>query len=396
MLFKSLILFLHGFLYISIEGFFIERFINQCKLKNIILQDLHIENNSFINAKILQSDFREIRHIAKKTKCKVKINKKIGIPFIINKYRKRKIFAIAFLVIAIFILIITNFIWNIEILGNEKISSEEIIELMEKHGISLGKRKKEIDIDKIINSIRLEREDIAWIGIEIKGTNAIISIRETTKMPEMIDKNEICNIVASESAVISKMIIQNGTPVVNVGDKVKKGDLIVEGVMEGKYTGKRQVHSEATILGKICYEKTKSEKYVQFQKTETGNKENKKEFCINNFKINFNKGVSKFENYDTIRSSKKLKIFNNFYFPITINEIAYIEINEEEIDYTEDELVKKIEKELENEMESEFEISKFDESDKVKSIEVNTEEDGITLKLIYEIQKEIGVEEKIN
>jgi similar to stage IV sporulation protein len=396
MLFKSLILFLHGFLYISIEGFFIERFINQCKLKNIILQDLHIENNSFINAKILQSDFREIRHIAKKTKCKVKINKKIGIPFIINKYRKRKIFAIAFLVIAIFILIITNFIWNIEILGNEKISSEEIIELMEKHGISLGKRKKEIDIDKIINSIRLEREDIAWIGIEIKGTNAIISIRETTKMPEMIDKNEICNIVASESAVISKMIIQNGTPVVNVGDKVKKGDLIVEGVMEGKYTGKRQVHSEATILGKICYEKTKSEKYVQFQKTETGNKENKKEFCINNFKINFNKGVSKFENYDTIRSSKKLKIFNNFYFPITINEIAYIEINEEERDYTEDELVKKIEKELENEMESEFEISKFDESDKVKSIEVNTEEDGITLKLIYEIQKEIGVEEKIN
>ena len=141
------------------------------------MQDLHRENNTYIKVKILKSDFKEIRHIAKKTKCKVKIEKKAGIPFYINKYRKRKIFVIAILVIAIFIFALTKFIWNIEVVGNEKISKEEIIELVSEYGIKQGKLKSNINEEKISNAIRLKRDDLSWIGISIKGTNAIITIR---------------------------------------------------------------------------------------------------------------------------------------------------------------------------------------------------------------------------
>lgn len=180
------------------------------------------------------------------------------------------------------------------------------------------------------------------------------------------------------------------------GDKVNKGDLLVEGVMEGKYTGIRDVHAEATIYGKIFYEKTKNEKFIQYEKSETGNIEEKNEICINNFKINFNKGVSKFENYDTISSNKKICFFSNFYLPFYVKNTKYIEYEEKENSYTEEELIEKIKIELEDELEKEFMLSKYDEADKKENIEVNTEEDGITLKLIYEVQEEIGLEEKIN
>lgn len=215
MIIRYILFFLHGFVYINIEGFFIERFINQCKLKKILLQDLHIENNNFIKAKILKSDFREIKHIARNTKCKVRIIKKYGVPFLVNKYKKRKIFAIAGLVIAIFIFCITSFIWNIEIVG-ENIDKEEMMDLVQSYGISVGKLKKNINIEKITNSIRLNRQDIAWIGIDIKGTNAIISVKEITEIPEIIDKDEICNIVSSKDAVISKIIVKNGTARISV------------------------------------------------------------------------------------------------------------------------------------------------------------------------------------
>ena len=68
-----------------------------------MLQNLQREKSTILKAKVLKSDFKRIRTIAKNTKCRVHIEKKIGIPFIINKYRKRKIFAIALGVIAIFI-----------------------------------------------------------------------------------------------------------------------------------------------------------------------------------------------------------------------------------------------------------------------------------------------------
>jgi len=46
--------------------------------------------------------------------------------------------------------------------------------------------------------MRLERNDLAWIGIEIKGTNAIVKIVETDKKPEIIDEEDYCNIVATK------------------------------------------------------------------------------------------------------------------------------------------------------------------------------------------------------
>ena len=395
MFLKNIYMFLAGFVTIEVEGFFIERFINICINKNILLQDLSREMNTYIKVKILKSDFKEIRNIARKTKCKVKIKKKSGIPFVINKYRKRKIFAIAALVIAIFIFIITKFVWNVEIKGNKNIDSDEIKSLIAEFGVYEGKLKSDINIEKINNLIRLNRNDIAWIGITLKGTNAIVEIEETIEKPEIIEKDKVCNIVAAEDAIISKIIVQNGTARVTVGDKVKKGDLLVEGIMEGIYTESRKVHAEATIFGKIICEKEKKEPFLQSEKIKTGNQEEKIEICINNFKINFNKGVSKFENYDTITTNNKLRIFSDFYIPISLNKQTNLEYKIKQKKYSEDELKNKMIDELEYEFESEYEISKYEEKNKKREVYTNIDGDEMTVKLVYEIQKEITAKEEV-
>jgi len=387
-------MFCAGYIDIKVEGFFIERFLNICRNKKIILQDLQREKSTYLKVKILKSDFKEIRHIAKITKCKVKIEKKSGIPFFINRYRKRKIFAIAVLVIAIFIFILTKFIWNIEVNGNKKIPDEEIIKLASEHGISVGKLKSNIDTEKISNKIRLKRDDLSWIGISIKGTNVIITLEEAIKAPEIIDKNEICDIIATEDAIISKIVVQSGTSRVEVGEEVKKGDLLVEGVMEGMYSGVREVHAEADILGKIYYEKEKKEYFIQNEKRATGNEEKKNEICINNFKINFNKRLLNFKNYDTISSSKKVKIFSNFYLPIEIKTTTYKEYENNQKNYSENELKDKIEKELDEQIELEYEVSKYEEKYIKRDVFTNVDKDGITVKLVYEIQKEIGTKKQ--
>ena len=366
MIFKWIYMFFSGYVTIVIEGFFVERFINICKNNNIVMLDIERQNSTYLKVKILKSDFKDIRHIAKKTKCKIKIDKKYGFPFFVNKYRKRKIFAVAILVIAIFIFISTKFVWNIEINGNEKIS----------------------------NSIRLERDDISWIGISIKGTNVIINIKEAIEVPEVIDKNEICNIVAKQDATISKIVVHNGTARIEVGQEVKKGDLLVEGVMEGEHIEPRPVHADANITGVIYLEKEQKESYLQNKKVETGNVEIKREICINKFKINLNKRLSNFENYDTIYSNNRIKLFSNFYLPIEIRKATNKEIRNELIEYSENELKDKIVKELEEELENEYNISQY--SNKTKEIETVPEQDGMLVKLIYEIKEEIGTKVKTN
>ena len=129
---------------------------------------------------------------------------------------------------------------------------------------------------------------------------------------------------------------------------------------------------------------------MQNEKEKTGNEVEKNEICINNFKINFNKSLLNFENYDTISTRKKVKIFSNFYLPIELKTTKYIEYQNNQKKYTEEELKNKIEKELEQQIEEEYQVSKYEEKNKIRNIYTNVENDGITVKIIYEIQKEIG------
>lgn len=120
-------------------------------------------------------------------------------------------------------IVMSNFIWNVQVEGIEKINKEEIMQELEKQGIKVGKYKRDLDFAKIIDKIRLDRADISWIGIEIDGTNAIVKIVEAEEKPSLIDDKDYCNIVSDKEAEIVKISAQNGIPVVKPGDIVTKG-----------------------------------------------------------------------------------------------------------------------------------------------------------------------------
>ena len=47
-------------------------------------------------------------------------------------------------------------------------------------------------------------------------------------------------------------------------------------------------------------------------------------------------------------------------------------------------------------MEAEYEISKYEEKYKKRDVYTNVEKDGITVKLVYEIQREITEKQEMN
>ena len=186
---KILLNYILGYVNIVVEGFFTERFINICMSKNILLFNIKRDKSTIIYANVGIANFKDVVKIAKQTKCKIKIKKKSGLPFIFNKYRKRKIFAGALILIVCTIMYLSNFIWNIEIEGVDKINKEELMQTIANEGLTVGKSKSKLELQSIINKIRLEREDIAWIGIDVKGTNAIVRVVEADAKPEIINED---------------------------------------------------------------------------------------------------------------------------------------------------------------------------------------------------------------
>lgn len=392
MRFKILLAYIFGYLEIKVEGYFIEKFINNCLKSNIFLWNIKRKRTTIMTCNIGVKDFKNIRKILKQTKCRIKIEKKKGLPFTFNKYRKRKIFALLIFIILIIIAILSNFVWNIQIEGTEKISKDELIQTLKEEGLSIGKFKPGIETREIINKVRLDRDDIAWIGIEITGTNAIVKVVEAEEKPEIVDEDEYCNIVATKDGVVTKIMAQNGTPLVKNGDLIKKGTVLIGGWLEGKYTGTRYVHSNGQVEAKVWYTQKERVYLKETKKEDTGEAQDKYSVNINNFIINFNKRVSKFENYDTIEEAKKIKLFSNFYLPIELVKTTYKEYKVVEIAHTLEEAktigIERAKDKLNAQIENTNNITD-------EQVNIKEETNFVDVEVVYEVKENIGTKEKI-
>ena len=392
MLIKIIFNYIIGYIRISIEGYYIERFINICRNEKITIWNLKRDKNVKLELNIGIKDLKRVAKIAKQTKCKMKIIRKKGLPFIFNKYKKRKLFFVFLIVIIIILAISSNFIWNIQIIEEDKQNIENLYQDVIDSGLAIGTMKSKINTKDIINKVRLKRDDIAWIGIELKGTNAIVRTVKATAKPDIVNDEDYCNIVSDKQGIITKISAQNGTIAVKVGDTVNVGTTLINGWMEGKYTGIRYVHAKGEIQAKVWHTKSKKIPYNTTERTETGNIENKYQIKINNFEINLSKRLSKFKIYDTIVEENKFKIFSDFYLPISLIKTTNKEVKEEQKKYEIEEAknlgIQQLQDELDNEIENKEKIVN-------KIINTYEKEDGIEVYVTYEVLEDIGTNEKI-
>lgn len=390
-MFKFILNYILGFYIIQVDGFYIERFINICLKENIFLWGIVRKKSSLITAKIGLYDYERAKEIARSCQTIVEIKKKIGLRFVIEKYKNRKAFFITVIIACIAIFTLSKFVWKVEINSDAEINKNEIREELQKEGVKIGALKSKIDSEKIVNDIRLEREDIAWIGIKIEGSKVLVNIVMAAKRPEIVNEEEYTNIVAKKDGEIQKIVAKNGTAMCKKGDKVKKGDVLIAGYMQGEYTDRYYVNSMGEVKAKINYiEKSKINK-KETKKEETGKRNRKFAIKINNFKINFFKKLSNFKNYDTIYASKKIKIFPNSNFEIEFIKYTLNEISVEQIEHSKEEA------KLLGEEEAKKKLNEKISGDIIN--EKTTIEEYSTYYIVtveYEVVEDIGTKEKIN
>lgn len=392
MIIGILIRLIFGYVRIEVEGYYIERFINICQNKKIIIWNLKRKKGVNLYLNIGIKDFKKLKKIARKTNCKIKIKKKKGIPFILHKYKKRKVFVIFLVLIAFLIYTSSKYVWNIEVQVEDDLQIEQIEDDLADLGLRKGVLKSKIETDKLINELRLKRNDISWIGIDLKGTNVIVKAVKADERPDVLNNSDYCNIIASKSGIITKIIAQNGTAVVNVGDEVDEGDILIAGYMEGKYTDKRYVHSFGEVQAKVKYQKSEKIYLKQEKLRDTGDEEKRFQIKFNNFQINFYKTLSKFKIYDTIYTEKKLKIFSNFYLPISIVEITNKEQIKEEKTYSKEEVIELGKEKLSKQIEEDI-ANKENILDVI--VDINDLEDSVEVCVTYEVLENIEGYEKI-
>lgn len=318
----SFLKFLKGYLVIRLSGYSPERFLNLCSRHQIILWGLRSVGTEYEMC-ISISGFKKLRPLVHKTRTKVVIMERHGLPFILHRYRNRKLFAVGAAGGAVLLYTLSLFIWNIHVEGNYSLSDQVILEYLASEQIIHGMAKRDIHGEEIEAKLREHFPEITWMSAEVKGTRLIVHIQENEdSIPETIPKEQPADLAASESGTVVSMIVRSGTPAAAEGMEIQKGDILVLSRVEvlddaGEVANAYYVHADADIRiqRQEAYEASFPMQYVK--KVYTGRKRTSIYLMLGNKRIDF--GLPRrgsYEQSDYITSELPLKITENFYLPI--------------------------------------------------------------------------------
>lgn len=232
MLLLKLIRFICGYVVFSARGGFPERFINLCRLSKINLRELK-SSGSVIYACTDCGEYKRIRHCARKSGMKIKIERKCGLPFFLSRHSRRAGVLSGILICCTLICILSTRVWSIEVTGNENVPSETITETFERLGVRKGVSENRIDIVAVENAALQELDELSWVNINFDGSAAVIEVREREKVPDESDGTP-SEIVAARDGQIVILRPFSGTQVQKIGNGVLKGDLLISGIKENK------------------------------------------------------------------------------------------------------------------------------------------------------------------
>lgn len=366
---------------LNIKGKNVNRFINKLVKQNIDILNIKYINYKEIEIRVFKSDLEKIEKI--KSIYELSEVNSYGLIKIKKILIKNKILLFFMFIGFLLILLLTNVIFDVEVVHNKKEIQELLISELKKYGITEKKFVKSFnEIEKIKKEILEKYKDkLEWIEIERIGTKYIVRVEERN-IPNSDVETQNRNIVAKKSAIIKTIIAENGVVVKNVNDYVKAGDVIVSGNIYLNEALKSVVRANGKVYGEVWYKSEVEMPFVYYEENYTSNtnKVLTLSFLNKRFELfNFNK----FEN----KEIDEKNIVKHSFLPIKLSLETQREVKKTDKIYTIDEAIEMAKNKSISSMESKLNDKEYIISS--KNLKVEIKESKIVLEMFFSVYEDI-------
>ncbi len=333
--------YLKGYVKIKVWGFSPERFMNLCSNKNILLWDIRKEGDIYYMSISLQG-FYKLRPIVKKTKTRVAILKRCGLPFLIPRVFARKIFVLGLFAAIAFWIWSSTYIWDISLSGNYTITEDIFEDFLDSQNIKIGMKRKDVDIANLEKEIRRTFNIVTWTSAKQEGTKLNIVIKENENI--IVEKEEDnfpygTNLISEYDGTIYSMIVRAGMPQVTIGQAIKMGDVLVSGSVpvfnEDMTVRKYQYASaDADIYLKHMIPVKETLPFLYQEKIYTGREKKKNIIQIGEKEYKLSLEEISYLYYDVVINKNSIELLKGVSLPIVFGSKTYREYQNLEKSYT--------------------------------------------------------------
>ena len=296
---------------------------NLCGSHDILLWEIRRQEDGY-TMYITLSGFFRLRPIVKKTGTRAAVLERYGLPFLIRKMRKRKVFALGLPCCLAFLIAMSRFVWAIDFEGNHSLTDDVLLDFLEECGVDYGVAKNSIDMEALEAAIRERFDVVTWTSARIEGTRFVVQIRENDlAAPEEETENADwpgSDLVADRDGVVVSILTRQGVPQVSAGDTVARGDLLVSGAVpvpadDGTVREYQYCHADADVL--LAYETEVHEEqplYYEYRNY-TGREKKSLYVSLGHRRYVLRLTDNTWPHFDTVLDTRQLRILQQIYLP---------------------------------------------------------------------------------
>lgn len=305
-------------------------FVKKLIRNRINIYDL-VEKRKYIYVVVDEEGLEKVGKI--KTSYKIDIVNRYGLAKIEYLFKKYLVFFICLCIGVIINIILSRVIFDVEVIHSNPYIREIVYNDLEKYGIRKYNFKVSfLEKEKIVSKILEEEDnDIEWLEIEEVGTKYVVRVEQRKKNK---DSSECIrrNVVAKKDAMILSIEAEEGEIVKKKLDYVKKGDVLISGIIHNKEDIVKQKCAIGKVYGEVWY-KVFLEMPIKYREENVTGKVKRQlelEFLGNKYTL-----FSKFKTYNR----ESFSLVDLMILPIRINFSSYLETNVIEKNYTLDNVV---------------------------------------------------------
>ena len=304
-----------------------ERFLNRCAAAGIPFWDMGYETPNRLTLFLSARDFRRIRPVARAAGCTLRLTERHGALYTARRLRRRAVLlAGAALLTALFWVLNTR-ILSMEVTGYERVPPAVILAAMREEGVGIWTPTREVDASLLRNHILLRVPELSWFTVVIRGSHAVVDVRERRPAPQVLDGHDPADILADRDGVITQLRLFRGEARAQEGQLVHRGDLLVSGLVHLRLEEKTLLtHALADIYARVWHQSTAAMPLDGRIKVQTGRKSVRFALCVGNRRINFYKdGGNLFDRYDKISNRYRICLTDGSILPVSLVRETYYE-----------------------------------------------------------------------
>ena len=235
---------------ITVEGLNLGRFLRRAGEADINLTKMQRHSAKRITALVREDALPQLRQIALDGGWTIQIGQRAGAGRAAQCLRRRWLLCAAALAAEIALLLCSQVMWRVEILQAGTYEAD-IRNALTEMGVKPPMLRRQVNVSKIQQELEWRYPRIAWIECGWRGTTLVVLPVEGVLPKKAATAETTYDVVAARDAIVQSVVTRAGTPVVQPGDFVHQGEVLIKGEERTSSGETKTVSADGSIMGRV-------------------------------------------------------------------------------------------------------------------------------------------------